>query len=324
MNSVATNPDMVSMVDAGPLRYVLITPARNEATFIEETIRSVIAQTVRPLKWVIVSDGSTDGTDEIVQNHAAQHDWIELVRMPERKERDFAGKVYAFNAGYARLDGLQYDAIGSLDADISFDREYFAFLLARLSENPDLGLAGTPFEENGKSYDYRFVSIEHVSGACQLFRRECFEAVGGFVPMPGGGVDHVAVITARMKGWQTRTFTEKFCEHYRVMGAAKHSPLKMKFNIGKLDYALGGSPVWEIFRATYQMTKSPPIIGGLLIFAGYFWSAIRREKRPVSDEFVRFRRREQIKRLENKFFGGSSSSGTRGAEVQPQGAEGVR
>ena len=285
MNSVATNPDMVSMVDTGPLRYVLITPARNEAAFIEETIRSVIAQTVRPLKWVIVSDGSTDGTDEIVQNHAAQHDWIELVRMPERKERDFAGKVYAFNAGYARLHGLEYDAIGSLDADISFDREYFAFLLARLSENSDLGLAGTPFEENGKSYDYRFVSIEHVSGACQLFRRECFEAVGGFVPMPGGGVDHVAVITARMKGWQTRTFTEKFCEHYRVMGAAKHSPLKMKFNIGKLDYALGGSPVWEIFRATYQMTKSPPIIGGLLIFAGYFWSAIRREKRPVSDEF---------------------------------------
>ena len=180
MNSVATNPDMVSMVDTGPLRYVLITPARNEAAFIEETIRSVIAQTVRPLKWVIVSDGSTDGTDEIVQNHAAQHDWIELVRMPERKERDFAGKVYAFNAGYARLHGLQYDAIGSLDADISFDREYFAFLLARLSENSDLGLAGTPFEENGKSYDYRFVSIEHVSGACQLFRRECFQEIGGY------------------------------------------------------------------------------------------------------------------------------------------------
>src|SRR4030088_948761 len=101
--------------------YVLITPARDEADFIELTIKSVIAQTVRPLKWVIVSDGSTDGTDEIVTKYAAENPWIELVRMPERKERNFAGKVMAFNAGYARMEGLDYDAIASLDADISFD-----------------------------------------------------------------------------------------------------------------------------------------------------------------------------------------------------------
>src|SRR5215208_6167897 len=104
-----------------------------------------------------------------------------------------------------------------------------------------------------------------------------------------------------MKGWQTRTFTEKFCEHHRVMGAAKHSPLKMKLNIGKLDYALGGSPVWEIFRGLYQMTKSPFLIGGVMILAGYFGAAIRREKRPVSDELVRFRRHEQMQRLKKKF-----------------------
>ena len=304
--------------------YVIVTPARNEAAFIEQTIQSVVAQTIQPLKWVIVSDGSTDGTDEIVKKYTNEHNWIDLVRMPERKERHFAGKILAFNAGFDQVQNLGYEFVASLDADITFDSEYFAFLLGRMAAHPGLGLVGTPFREGNKSYDYRYVSIEHVSGACQFFRRQCFADIGGYVPVKSGGVDHIAVITARMKGWQTRTFTEKFCEHYRVMGAAKHSPLKMKFNIGKLDYALGGSPVWEIFRATYQMTKSPPIIGGLLIFAGYFWSAIRREKRPVSDEFVRFRRREQIKRLENKFFGGSSSSGTRGAEVQPQGAGGVR
>src|SRR6266436_8272881 len=104
--------------------YMLITPARNEAQFIELTIKSVVAQTVRPLKWVIVSDGSTDGTDDIVAKYAAEHDWIELVRMPERRERHFAGKVYAFNAGYAKVKGLDYQIIGSLDADMSFDESY--------------------------------------------------------------------------------------------------------------------------------------------------------------------------------------------------------
>src|SRR2546429_3951207 len=98
-------------------KYVLITPARNEAQFIELTIRSVVAQTVRPLKWIIVSDGSTDGTDNIVSKYAAEHPWIELVRVPERRERHFAGKVLAFNAGYAKLRKLNYDAIGSLDGD---------------------------------------------------------------------------------------------------------------------------------------------------------------------------------------------------------------
>lgn len=301
MNSVARDSQTTPTVSPDSLRYVLVTPARNEAAFIEETMRSVIAQTVRPLKWVIVSDGSTDGMDTIVAAYAADHEWIEFVRLPERSSRHFAGKVHAFNEGYSRLRGLRYDVIGSLDADISFDPEYFAFLLARLLENPGLGLVGTPFQENGKSYDYRFVSIEHVSGACQFFRRECFEAVGGFVPMPGGGVDHVAVITARMKGWETRTFTEKTCHHHRKIGSANHGALKARFRVGVLDYALGGHPVWELFRAIYQMSKRPWIIGGCMILAGYFVSLVRGAKRPVSPALVRFRRREQMARLK-RFF----------------------
>src|SRR5450755_1626579 len=152
--------------------YVVITPARNEARSIEMTIQSVVAQTVRPLKWVIVSDGSTDATDAIVKKYAAEHEWIQLVRMPERAERHFAGKVYAFNAGKAQVDKLPYEVIVSLDADITFDPDYYSFLLEKLAGDPALGLVGTPFRENTNDiYDYRFVSIEHVSGACQVFRR---------------------------------------------------------------------------------------------------------------------------------------------------------
>ena len=141
-------------------RYVLVTPARNEADSIELTIQSVVKQSVRPIKWIIASDGSTDGTDDIVRKYAATHPWIELVRTPERRERHFAGKVLAFNAGYARLQGLDYDVIGSLDADVSFDSEYFSYLLRKIAEDRTLGLVGTPFKEGSNpTYDYRFVSI---------------------------------------------------------------------------------------------------------------------------------------------------------------------
>lgn len=295
-----------------PLKYVLITPARDEAQHIEGTIESVIKQTVRPIKWVIVSDGSTDGTDDIVRKYTLDNPWIELVRAPERRERHFAGKVHAFNAGYARLNELDYVAIGNLDADISFDENYFSFLLRKLADDPKLGLVGTPFRDGSSSvYDYRFTNIEHVSGACQLFRRECFEAVGGYVPVKGGCIDHIAVLTARMKGWKTRTFTEKVSIHHRAMGTAEQGMLMARFRNGGKDYAIGNHPAWELFRAVYQMTKRPFIIGGLMIVSGYGWAAVRRAERPVSPELVAFQQREQIERLKRFFTGNGRSSGRR-------------
>lgn len=286
-------------------KYALITPARNEAGFIELTLKSVVAQTAKPVKWVIVSDGSTDGTDEIVGKYAAANPWIQLIQMPARRERHFAAKVFAFNAGYQALKGLDYQVICSLDADISFDPDYFSFLLGKLAEDVRLGLVGTPFkDQTTRVYDYRFVSIEHVSGACQVFRRECFEEIGGYVPVKGGGIDHIAVITSRMKGWKTRTFTEKVCLHHRSIGTAQRGALMARFKFGAQDYALGGHPVWEIFRTIYQMSKRPYVLGGFMLGAGYLWSLVRRVKRPVSDELVAFRRREQMERLSRFFFGG--------------------
>lgn len=284
------------------LSYVLITPARNEAEFIEKTIKSVIAQTVLPLKWVIVSDGSTDETDHIVRKHAAQHHWIELVRMPERQERHFAGKVYAFKKGFERVRGLEYDIIGSLDADISLDdREYFDFLLKKFGQDPELGVAGTPFREGTVQYDYRFSRKEHVSGACQLFTRECFESIGGYTPLKTGGIDLTAVVTARMKGWKTETFTDKVCFHHRRMSAAKHSVLAAIFKDGYYDYPMGVHPLWELSRTVYHLIKKPVILGGVLHMAGYFWAMLTAAHKPVSAEFVRFRRKEQMRWL-NEYF----------------------
>lgn len=282
--------------------YVIVTPARNEAQFIEFTLRSVVAQTVLPLRWVIVSDGSTDGTDEIVERYAAKFPWIELLRVSERPERHFAGKVLAFNAGYSRVKGLNYQIIVSLDADASFGPDYFQFLVTKLADDPSLGLTGTPFREvSGRTYDYRFVSIEHVSGVCQVFRRECFEAIGGYVPVKGGSIDHIAVISSRIKGWRTRTWTERVCIHHREIGTAQQTALRTKFKYGMKDYVIGNHPVWELFRAVYQMVLPPYCVGGLALGAGYTWAMLRRVDHPVSRELIAFHRREQMRRLKAFF-----------------------
>ena len=282
-------------------KYVLITPARNEAQFIELTLQSMVAQTHHPLKWVIVSDGSTDGTDDIVRRYAAGNPWIELLRMPERAQRHFAGKAHAFNAGYDRVKGLDFDVIGNLDADVSFDADHFESLIAKFAENPRVGVLGAPFREGSYQYDYRFTSVDSVWGGCQLFRRECFEMVGGYAPLESGGVDLVAVVTARMKGWQSRTYFDKVCLHHRRMNTAMNKGMKLKFKWGEKDYRLGSHPIWQIFRCMYQMKYPPYIAGGLLMLAGYYFAAITRCPRSVSAEFIEFRGKEQMRRLKKLF-----------------------
>lgn len=284
------------------LRYVLVTPARNEAQFIGDTIRSVIAQTVRPDHWVIVSDGSTDGTDDIVRSFVESHPWIELARMPEHRDRTFAAKANCFNAGYERLKGRSFDIIGNLDADITVSPDHFEFLLARFAERPQLGVAGTPFVEDASrpgehTYAHEGANLDHVSGACQLFRRECFEAIGGYVPIKGGAIDWIAVTTARMKGWQTRTFVERVTHHHRKIGTAESGALKARFHYGRKAYYVGGHPLWEVLRGIFQMRRPPYVLGGLWFIAGYAWAAITRMPRPVSPELMAFHRGEQMTRL---------------------------
>jgi biofilm PGA synthesis N-glycosyltransferase PgaC len=283
--------------------YVLITPARNEEGLIELTIKSVLQQTVRPTKWVIVSDGSTDRTDEIVKAYIADNDWIELLRMPDRRIRDFEGKALSFQAGWERVKHLKSDLIGNLDADVSFEHDLFSLLLGRFATNPRLGIGGPAYSEHGRIYDFRFSNIEHVPGQCQLFRRECLEAVGGYAPIKAGGIDLVAAVTARMKGWQTRTFPEQMLVHHRAMGAAMHTGLEAKFRLGEREYVLGGHWLWEVCRSLYQMTRAPLITGGATMLGGYVWAMLRRVERPVSRDLVQFQRREQMERLKAFLLG---------------------
>jgi poly-beta-1,6-N-acetyl-D-glucosamine synthase len=277
--------------------YVLITPARNEAAFIELTLQSVVAQSLPPVKWVIVNDGSTDGTGEIVGKYVAEYPWIELLQMPERRDRNFGGKAMAVDAGRERVAGLPFDVIGNLDADVSFEADYFEFLMARFSENPKLGVAGTAFLEENQSYNYEFVGIEHVSGMCQMFRRECFEEIGGYRAVKSGGIDVIAVLSARAKGWETRTFEEKRFVHHRTQGSALHAGFRERLHIGRKDYLIGNHPLWELFRSVYQMKYRPYFIGGLLVLASYLWNWARGVERTMPAELTALRRSEQLNRL---------------------------
>ena len=282
------------------LSYVLVTPVRNEAAFIEKTIKSVVSQTILPVKWVIVSDGSTDGTDDIVRRYVAQHDWIELVQLRERAQRSFAGKAAAFNVGFARVAGLEYDVIGNLDADISFEDDYIAFLMSKFAENPRLGVTGTPYREENAIHDHRFMSPEHVSGACQMFRRECLEDIGGYAPIRSGGIDLIALLSAQKKGWQTRRFDEKVCLHHRNVGSGQHAGVYRRLlHLGKKDYLHGSHPGFELFRSAYQMKNRPYIVGGVLMLIGYVWAMLGRVERTMPDELIELRRIDQMQRLKD-------------------------
>lgn len=284
------------------MKYILITSARNEEKFIAKTLDSMITQTVLPERWVIVDDGSTDRTAEIVQRYAERFSWIELLRRPDHMERSFAGKVHAFNAGFERVQSIPFEVLGNLDADLSFEPDYLEFLLAKFEADRKLGVVGTPFIENG--YDSAKDSFEgenHVAGGCQLFRYRCFQEIGGYIPNRAGGIDWIAVTTARMKGWKTISFLEKRFHHYRTLGTAGRSSMAASFSYGERDYYLGGSPVWQLFRVAYRMTKRPILIEGLALFSGYCWAALRRMKRAVTPELMRFHRKEQMKKLKAIF-----------------------
>lgn len=282
--------------------YVLITAARNEEEHLEGTIQSVCAQSSLPLRWVIVSDASTDNTDAIVAKYAAAHDWICRLRLECPGERNFGRKALCFNAGFERLQSLDFEVVGNLDADVSFEPDYLEFLLRKFASLPRLGVAGTPYIEGGFSSAHWAADLFHVSGQCQLFRRACLEGLGGYQPIPQGGIDTIAATTARMNGWVTRTFNERSYIHHRRMGTAANGSLAACFKAGRRDYLLGNHPAWQVARALHRICRRPYLLAGGLLLLGYLQTWVLSPVRPVGPAFVAFRQDEQWRRLVGCFL----------------------
>ena len=287
--------------------YVLITAVSNEELYIDNTIQSILAQTILPKKWIIVSDRSTDGTDEIIMKYTKQNDFIALIRRKAKNEGnegvDFSSKVQAIYDGYNQLRGIEYDFIGILDGDVSFDPFYYENVLIKFNENDKLGISGgIVFDKYAEHCIRRSPGYtEFIPGCIQLFRRKCYEDIGGLIPLKDGGEDTVAVIMAQMNGWKVEAFEELNVFHHKDSRVTR-GKFRESFRQGKLSYSLGSHPLFEIIKSIRRLSYRPFFLYSFTRMCGFIWSYYQKQKRPVSDDFVKYLRKEQLLRLKNEIM----------------------
>jgi len=280
------------------VKYVLISAAHNEQDFIEKTIISVSNQLHKPTEWIIVSDGSTDNTESIVRKFAAENSYIKLFTNNRKEGRDFASKVYAINIGLKNIQTSEYDYIGILDADVSFDRDYYSLLIEEFKKNPKLGIAGGNYFDiiDGKKVPVS-PSAYSVRGATQFFRRKCFNQIGGLIPMKYGGEDAAACFAARMYGWETKNFPDLVVLHHRPTGLVGKNLLKARLRDGYVEYDLGYHPLFQLVKCVKRVTQNPYFIGSFIRFIGFWIARFKFENQNVPAELRIFIRKEQAFRL---------------------------
>ena len=279
--------------------YILITAAYNEASMIENTIKSVITQKTLPSKWIIVNDGSIDDTECIVENYARDNNFIELITRVKKEGRDFASKVSAIRYGLNKVDLNDINFIGILDADVSFDSYYFASIIDRFNSSPKLGIAGGSFFDIYKGKKYKIWTSKYsVRGAAQLFRKECFQQIGGLLPLKYGGEDGVACIAARMHGWEITNFEELVVLHHRRTGSADKNIFKRRFRDGIVEYSLGYHPLFQFIKCVSRVFKEKPyVLASLLRLFGFWWASFKREERIIPNDIIKYTRKEQLQRI---------------------------
>ncbi len=280
----------------------------------KKTIRLMIAQTVLPAKWLVVNDGSADHTAEIVKSYADRFEFIQLVNQPRDPERNFARKVIAFNRGLAEVQGLDYDFIGNVDADMSFEPPYFGKILQEFEKDPKLGISGgivyTKFTHKFATYDH---TLDSVGGKVQLFRRACFADIGGYRPLRYGGIDATAEIMARMKGWRVRKSMDNPAYEHRPTGFAYGNPLMTKLREGRRFYSLGYDPIFYLLRCLYRLKDYPIVLGSGAAWVGYLNSMLRRQPVVLPPEVVAYLRAEQRTKLKRVFRLGAGSASPEGS-----------
>jgi len=284
---------------ASARRYVLISPVRDEAEYLQLTIDSVVSQTVLPVRWVIVDDGSSDGTGALADAAAAEHAWITVLHRRDRGRRSVGpGVVEAFYAGYDSLGDLEYDYLCKLDGDVSFGPRYFERLFELFERDPRLGSAsGKVFLPlNGRLVKERMID-DHVAGQVKCHRRRCFEEIGGFVREVMW--DAIDGHRARMLGWKARSFPDADLRiiHHRLMGSSQQSIIHGRLRWGRGQYFMGTHPLYVLASGINRMRERPFFVGGLCIIIGYFTSWLRGLPRYDDAEFRRALRTWQLRRL---------------------------
>jgi glycosyltransferase involved in cell wall biosynthesis len=308
MSTIAQSSEKLGTLakSSAELEFVLLTAAYNEEPGIERLIQSVIAQNHKPKEWVIVDDGSTDRTLEIARRYADDWPFIHVVARKKDKSvgHNWAARVDAISYANSQLSSSSYDYIGILDADITFEPDYYERVLERLRSNPLLGVAGGNLYErkDGRFQPRGGNRSFHVPGAVQLFRRDCYEKIGGLKPFRGGHDDTVAEITARMYGWKSESFWDLPVFHHRPTGITGTTVLRARYSEGTTQYCVGYHPLFQFFNCLKRIGSKPYVVASAARFAGYWISAIRGEKRHTSPEFVAYLQKEQMARMKSLFW----------------------
>ena len=257
-------------------------------------------QTIRPVEWVIVSDGSTDRTNEIIRSVVEAHPWIRLLSLPPRVERSFASVVHATEAGVRSLTVRDYDYIGLLDSDIRFQPDYFERIIQCFEASPRLGLSGGMVIDVGLRKDRVPRNREDIPGATQFFRRQCFDDLGGLIAIPEGGWDALTCARARMRGYETRLLTNLVVDHLKPRNAHEGGFFRRKWQMGIRDYALGYHPLFETVKCLGRMLDSPWLIGGFAWWMGYCCASLQCRERLIPQDLMEFLRAEHKRRLLSK------------------------
>jgi poly-beta-1,6-N-acetyl-D-glucosamine synthase len=280
------------------IKYVIVTPVRDEAAHIRKTIASVAAQTLPPARWVIVDDGSSDGTGAIIDRHAERLDWLEAMHRENRGYRAAGGGVVeAFNAGYGRLGDLEWDFLVKLDGDLSFASDYFERCLAVFAREPALGIGGGTvcrLEQGACRVDSVGDPPFHVRGATKIYRRACWERIQPLIPAPGW--DTVDEIMANQRGWTTRTFPELTIIQHKPTGNAD-GRWRNWFKNGRANYITGYHPLFMLAKCARRARLRPFLVESVALLAGYGSGYLTRLPRATAEETVRYLRRQQIRRL---------------------------
>lgn len=291
--------------------YVLISPCRNEADFMRQTLDTVVAQTVLPTRWVIVDDGSTDDTSKILSEYAKKYDWISVVTRNDRGHRAVGpGVVDAFYAGYETINPDEYEYLCKLDLDLRLPPRYFEILIARLEEDPRIATcSGKAYiEEHGTLVSERH-GDENSIGASKFYRVARFKELGGFVrEVMWDGID---CHRCRMRGWTACSWDDdpqlRFV-HLRPMGSSQRSILSGRMRHGYGQYFMGTGFLWILVSAIYRIPERPYVVGGLAILWGWIRSWLKglpRYEEPGFREFLshyhwralRVGKREAIKEI---------------------------
>ncbi|MGD0615879.1 MAG: glycosyltransferase family A protein [Verrucomicrobiota bacterium] len=279
---------------------MLVSACRNEEAYIEGLVSAIAAQTARPVRWIIVDDGSTDATYVRAEELSRNLSFLQIVKMPGGRPRSFASQVFAAQHGYEVLKGLQFDFIGFLDADIRVEPDYYERLIGFLESDSTLGLCGgAVLDQYGDHLENIRRGSEdfHVPGGVQFFRRNVFEQIGGYVPIEGGGQDTIADVMAMMHGWKIRVFPELEALHLRPDGFARDHMLRRGIKWGRKFYLLGYHPIFYLGQCVRRLGQRPWILCSVCQLLGFAIASVKGETRPVSKEFVRFLRKVQMRRL---------------------------